>query len=144
MSPVRFLVAPQRNSSRRSSFCICWQSKGLGVKNQPCVPGSIPGGTTEELLTQEFFLYMLVEQRTGRKNPALCPRFDSWWHHRTVYHNNSSAAFFIGFGLGYKPQYIPCVFILSALHVGHSDASSRAYRNIHFNTAPLPLWFSGR
>ena len=134
----------------KSYFCTRKNAQGAIAQlveqrtENPCVPGSIPGGTTEELLTQEFFLYLLVEQRTGRKNPALCPRFDSWWHHMAVYHNNSSAAFFIGFGLGYKPQYIPCVFILSALHVDHSDASSRANRNIHFNTASLPLWFSGR
>ena len=56
----------------------------------PCVPGSIPGGTTyEELLisSDSFFVYIraiaqLVEQRTDIVYKlALCPRFDSWWHH---------------------------------------------------------------
>ena len=70
----------------------------------PCVPGSIPGGTTvkKQLLKRvaAFFVALnfnlcplvvvrlfgaiaqLVEQRTDIVYKlALCPRFDSWWHH---------------------------------------------------------------
>ena len=56
----------------------------------PCVPGSIPGGTTykESFFGMTLFLYFtdiaqLVEQRTDIiYKLALCPRFDSWWHHK--------------------------------------------------------------
>ena len=57
----------------KSYFCTRKKAQGAIAQlveqrtENPCVPGSIPGGTTEELLTQEFFLYLLVEQRTGRK-----------------------------------------------------------------------------
>ena len=54
----------------------------------PCVPGSIPGGTTYK---ESFFgvtlfyiraIAQLVEQRTDIVYKlALCPRFGSWWHH---------------------------------------------------------------
>ena len=55
----------------------------------PCVPGSIPGGTTYK---ESFFgvtlfcIYtcytQLAEQRTDIVYKlALCPRFDSWWYH---------------------------------------------------------------
>ena len=56
----------------------------------PCVPGSIPGGTTPPFIWAvlergRLFLCKdrehakLVEQRTGIVNLALCPRFYSWW-----------------------------------------------------------------
>ena len=47
----------------------------------PCVPGSIPGGTTyKKPRSTPARFFCMVEQRTGRVK-SLCPRFDSWWHH---------------------------------------------------------------
>ena len=49
----------------------------------PCVLGSIPGDTTLKIRFAGA-IAQLVEQRTGRANLALCPRFDSWWHHEEL------------------------------------------------------------
>ena len=42
----------------------------------------MPGGTTKNSRCGVLFVWL--EQRTGRANLALCPRFDSWWHHEEL------------------------------------------------------------
>ena len=48
-----------------------------------CGKISIPGGTTKKN-SRCGVLFVWLEQRTGRANLALCPRFDSWWHHEEL------------------------------------------------------------
>ena len=72
MSPVRFLVAPPL-----LAFPICTLGAIAQLVEQrtenPCVPGSIPGGTTRKAVSKEtaFFACSAITRQTHGEQPVL-------------------------------------------------------------------------
>ena len=69
--------------TRKSFFVLVEQRTGF-LNSCPCVPGSIPGGTTEKASSLRGSLFFCVSRAKDwiLEFLPLRPRFDSWWHHR--------------------------------------------------------------